>query len=66
MRSLYLGRAFGIPLYIHWTFALLPLYMLYVCWHEPIASLLLAEVTFKLRPQLLRRVHVRNGGKTGR
>ena len=44
MRSLYLGRAFGIPLYIHWTFALLPLYMLYVCWHEPIASLILAEV----------------------
>jgi Zn-dependent protease len=49
MRSLTLGRAFGIPLYIHWTFVLLPLYVLYSNHEEPLPSILLAEgVVFSL------------------
>ena len=43
MRSLYLGRAFGIPLYLHWTFALLPLYVLYANWEAPLRSMLLIQ-----------------------
>ena len=44
MRSLYLGRAFRIPLYIHWTFVLLPLYVLYTSHEKPLPAILLAEV----------------------
>jgi Zn-dependent protease len=43
MQSLYLGRAFGIPLYLHWTFALLPLYVLYTNRDAPLASMLLIQ-----------------------
>ena len=43
MRSLYLGRAFGIPLYLHWTFLLLPLYVLYASREAPLASILLTQ-----------------------
>jgi Zn-dependent protease len=43
MRSLYLGRAFGIPLYVHWTFILLPLYVLYTNREAPLRSILLIE-----------------------
>lgn len=49
MRSLYLGRAFGIPLYIHWTFVLLPLYVLYSSHEKALPAILLAEgVVFSL------------------
>ena len=49
MRSLYLGRAFGIPLYIHWTFVLLPLYVLYSSHEKAVPAILLAEgVVFSL------------------
>jgi Zn-dependent protease len=49
MRSLYLGRAFGIPLYLHWTFVLLPLYVLYSSRAEPVPAILLAEaIVFSL------------------
>src|SRR3954468_678575 len=43
MRSLYFGRAFGIPLYIHWTFVLLPLYAWYTSRDEPLSTLLLVQ-----------------------
>ena len=43
MRSLYLGRAFGIPLYVHWSFILLPLYALYASREATLASILLTQ-----------------------
>ena len=43
MRSMYLGRAFGIPLFIHWTFVLLPLYILYASQEDSLPGILLAE-----------------------
>ena len=43
MRSLYMGRAFGIPLYLHWTFLLLPLYVFYTTHEESLPAILLAE-----------------------
>jgi Zn-dependent protease len=49
MRSLYLGRAFGIPLYLHWTIVLLPLYVFWTTHEDSLAAILLSEcVVFTL------------------
>lgn len=43
MRSLSLGRAFGIPLFIHPTFLLLPLYVAFATRGEPLPKMALAQ-----------------------
>jgi Zn-dependent protease len=43
-RSLRLGRAFGIPLFLHWSFLLLPLWFLYLNRHDGLLGILFAEV----------------------
>jgi Zn-dependent protease len=42
-RSIKLGRAFGIPLFLHWSFFLLPLYALYLTRDQGPAGILLSQ-----------------------
>ncbi len=42
-RSIKLGKAFGIPLYLHWSFFLLPLYALYLTHDQGPAGILLSQ-----------------------
>jgi Zn-dependent protease len=43
-RAFKLGKAFGIPLYLHWTFFLLPLYALYLTLDKGPAGIFLSQV----------------------
>src|SRR4051812_43675927 len=43
MRSLCLGRAFGIPLYIHWSFILLPLWALFLSQGRGLAGIVFGQ-----------------------
>jgi Zn-dependent protease len=43
-RSFKLGKAFGIPLYLHPTFLLLPLYALFLSRHDGLGSILFGQV----------------------
>ena len=44
LRSFRLARAFGIPLYLHSTFLLLPLWFLYLSRHDGLAGILFGQV----------------------
>jgi Zn-dependent protease len=44
LRSFKLGKAFGIPLYIHWTFILLPLWALFLSRHDGLEGMLFGQV----------------------
>src|SRR5262249_10005623 len=41
LRSLRIGTAFGIGIYLHWTFFLLPLWVILNTWDQPGADLVL-------------------------
>src|SRR5438045_1760686 len=43
MRSLRLGKAFRIPLFLHWSFVLLPLYALYLNRDQGLAGILFSQ-----------------------
>ncbi len=44
LRSFKLGKAFGIPLYLHSSFVLLPLYALFLGRHDGLAGILFGQV----------------------
>src|SRR5258708_5064903 len=47
-RSLKLGRLFGIPLYIHWTFWILPLWIILA--HGALVELIIWMLLFSMIP----------------
>jgi Zn-dependent protease len=42
-QSFKLGKAFGIPLYLHWTFFLLPLYVVYLTYDKGLSGVVLSQ-----------------------